>query len=230
MATATFGVIIGNRDFFPDHLVTEARQDIVNVFAEFDFDAVMLDETETKNGSVETWTHAKRASELFRQNRDRIDGIVVFLPNFGDERGVADTIKLSDLDVPILVQAYPDDRDQFTLDRRRDAFCGKISVCNNLRQYGFPYTLTTLHTVRPTHDSFKRDLKRFAGVCRVVKGLRNARLGAIGARPGNFNTVRFSEKMLQAYGISVTTIDLSEVLGEANRLSDDHAKVKSQAG
>jgi L-fucose isomerase-like protein len=228
MAQATFGVIIGNRDFFPDHLVTEARHDILKVFAELDLGAVMLAETETKNGSVETWEHAKHAADLFRKNRDRIDGFVVFLPNFGDERGVADTIKLSDLDVPILVQAYPDDQDQFTLERRRDAFCGKISVCNNLRQYGFPYTLTSMHTVRPTADSFKQDLKRFAGVCRVVKGLRNARLGAIGARPGNFNTVRFSEKILQAYGISVTTIDLSEMLGEAGRLSDDHARVRSK--
>ena len=28
MARMTLGVIFGNRDFFPDHLVTEARSDI----------------------------------------------------------------------------------------------------------------------------------------------------------------------------------------------------------
>jgi L-fucose isomerase-like protein len=227
MARATLGVIIGNRDFFPDHLVTEARQDIMQVFAELDLQAVVLESTDTKLGSVETWEHAKRAADLFKQNRERIDGVLVALPNFGDERGVADTIKLSGLQVPILVQAYPDDVGQFTLERRRDAFCGKISVCNNLRQYGFDYTLTSLHTSLPTSASFKADLEKFVGVCRVVKGLRNARLGAIGARPGNFNTVRFSEKLLQAYGISVTTVDFSEILGNARKLADDHPRVKS---
>jgi L-fucose isomerase-like protein len=227
MARATLGVIIGNRDFFPDHLVTEARRDIMQVFEELDLQAVVLEPTDTKLGSVETWEHAKRAADLFKQNRERIDGVLVLLPNFGDERGVADTIKLSGLQVPILVQAYPDDVQQFTLERRRDAFCGKISVCNNLRQYGFDYTLTSLHTSLPTSASFKADLEKFVGVCRVVKGLRSARLGAIGARPGNFNTVRFSEKLLQAYGISVTTVDLSEVLGNARKLADDHPRVKA---
>ncbi|MCD6290669.1 MAG: L-fucose/L-arabinose isomerase family protein [Anaerolineae bacterium] len=222
----TLGVIIGNRDFFPDVLVTEARQDILKVLSEMGIDAVILSETDTKLGGVETWEDAKKCAALFKKNQDKIDGILVVLPNFGDEKGVADTIKLSGLDVPILVQAYPDDLDGFHVERRRDAFCGKISVCNNLRQYGFPFTLTELHTVYPTSEEFKTDLQKFVGVCRVVKGLRNARLGAIGARPNAFNTVRFSEKLLQAYGITVNTIDLSEVFGLANKLADDDAKVK----
>ncbi|NOZ27060.1 MAG: fucose isomerase [Chloroflexi bacterium] len=224
----TLGVIIGNRDFFPDVLVTEARQDILKVLDEMNIDAVILGETDTKLGGVETWEDAKKCAALFKANQDRIDGILVVLPNFGDEKGVADTIKLSGLDVPILVQAYPDDLDGFHVERRRDAFCGKISVCNNLRQYGFPFTLTELHTVHPTSDEFKADLQKFVGVCRVMKGLRNARLGAVGARPNAFNTVRFSEKLLQAYGITVSTIDLSEVFGAADKLADDDPKVKQR--
>ncbi len=225
MSQATLAVIVGNRDFFPDRLVTEARRDILALFNELDIEPVILDESETKFGSVETYAHAKACADLFRKHRDRIDGVLVTLPNFGDEKGVADTIKLSGLEVPILVQAYPDDLSQFTLERRRDAFCGKISVCNNLRQYGFPFSLTRLHTVNPLSESFKEDLLRFVGVCRVVKGLRNARLGMVGARPNAFNTVRFSEKLLQAFGISVSTIDLSEVFAAANKLADNDPKV-----
>jgi L-fucose isomerase-like protein len=224
----TLGVIFGNRDFFPDHLVTEARKDILALFQEMNVDGVMLAETETKLGSVETYAHSKACADLFKANRDRIDGVLVVLPNFGDEKGVADTIKLSGLNVPILVQAYPDDLASFNVERRRDAFCGKISVCNNLRQYGYDYTLTSLHTSHPTSASFKADLARFLGVCRVVRGLRSVRLGAIGARPGSFQTVRYSEKILQASGITVTTIDLSEILGDAARLSDDAARVKEK--
>ncbi len=140
MAKVTLGVIVGNRDFFPDRLVTEARADILKFFKEMDIEAVIIDDKATKLGGVETWTHAKICGELFKKNAEQIDGILVSLPNFGDEKGVADTIKLSGLNVPILVQAYPDDLDQLTVERRRDGFCGKISVCNNLRQYGYAYS------------------------------------------------------------------------------------------
>ena len=228
MAKTTLAVIVGNRDFFPDRLVSEARQDFSKLFEEYDVEPVWVSELDTKLGGIETWTHAKKCAELFRANRERIEGVLVVLPNFGDEKGVADTLKLSGLNVPILVQGYPDVLDQFNVERRRDAFCGKISVCNDLRQYGFAYSLTDLHTVHPNSKSFRKDLEKFIGVCKVVNGLRNARLGAIGARPNAFNTVRFSEKLLQAYGISVATIDLSEVLGWAKKLDDNNPKVTAK--
>ena len=228
MARATLGVIIGNRDFFPDALVTEARRDLLSLFDQLDIEPVMLSETSTKLGGVETWEDAKRCAELFRRHADRIDGILVSLPNFGDEKGVADAIRLSGLRVPVLIQAYPDDLDALSVERRRDAFCGKVSVCNNLRQYRLPFSLTDRHTVHPLSPAFRADLERFLGVCRVVKGLRNVRLGAIGARPNAFNTVRYSEKILEAYGISVQTIDLSEVMGMAGRLADDDPRVREK--
>ena len=224
----TFGVIFGNRDFFPDHLVAEARQDIRDLFKEFDITPVMVGESDTKVGSVVTYEHAKTCAKLFKKHQDEIDGILVVLPNFGDEKGVADTIKLSGLDVPILVQAYPDDLDAFDVVHRRDSFCGKISACNNLRQYGYNFSLTELHTSSPKSESFRADLQKFIQVCRVVKGLKGARLGAIGARPTAFNTVRYSEKLLQASGISVTTIDLSEVFGNAEKISDNDGRVKDK--
>jgi L-fucose isomerase-like protein len=164
-------------------------------------------------------------AELFQRHGREIDGILVCLPNFGDEKGVADTIKLSGLRVPILVQAYPDMLDQFMVERRRDAFCGKVSVCNNLRQYGYAYSLTDAHTIHPLAPAFRVEMEKFLGVCRVVKGLRTARLGAVGARPGAFNTVRYSEKLLQHAGMTVTTLDLSEVLGWVSRLPDDNEGV-----
>ena len=228
MSRTTLGVIFGNRDFFPDHLVTEARKDIQDLFRDLDIKPIMVGEDKTKLGSVETYEHAKTCAALFKKHQDEIDGVLVVLPNFGDEKGVADTIKLSGLRVPILVQAYPDDPAALDVVHRRDAFCGKVSVCNNLRQYGFEFTLTNQHTISPNSESFKADLRNFVRVCHIVNGLRSARLGAIGARPTAFNTVRYSEKLLQAYGLSVTTVDLSEILGDAGKLSDDDAKVKDK--
>jgi L-fucose isomerase-like protein len=228
MTQPALGVIIGNRDFFPDVLVSEARRDLSALFGELGINAVLLDEQTTKLGAVETWADAKACGELFRKHADRIDGVLVCLPNFGDEKGVADALKLSGLDVPVLVQACPDDLDQLHVQRRRDAFCGKISVCNNLRQYGFKYSLTDRHTIRITSPEFRRELVAFLAVCRVVRGLRYARVGAIGARPNAFNTTRYSEKLLEATGVSVSTLDLSEVLEGARRLGDDDPRVKGK--
>ena len=197
----SIGVIIGNRDFFPDRLVAEARVEIVDLLKKLNINGIMLDTEATKLGGVETFQDAQKCAALFRAHRDEIIGVLVVLPNFGDERGIAETLKLADLNVPVLVQGYPDDLDKLDVARRRDSWCGKISACNNLYQFGIKYTLTTKHVVHPTDPSFIKDLNDFVAVCRVTKGLRNVRIGAIGARPGGFNTVRYSEKILQRNGI-----------------------------
>jgi L-fucose isomerase-like protein len=221
----TLGVIIGNRDFFPDVLVGEARADIAKLAHEAGFEAVMLDPAETKLGGVETFADARKCAALFARHRERIDGVLVVLPNFGDEKGVAEALKAARLDLPVLVQAYPDDLGQLGVARRRDAFCGKISVCNNLVQAGIAFSLTKRHVIHPLDPEFRGELDRFIAVCRVVRGLRNARIGAVGARPGAFNTVRYSEKILERHGISVTTIDLSEILGQAAKFGDRDARI-----
>ena len=217
----TVGVIVGNRGFFPDHLAKSGREEILKALDAAGMNTVALGPEESKFGAVETHEEAKRCAALFRKHADEIDGIIVTLPNFGDERAVADALRLSGLRVPILVQATPDHSGKMGIATRRDSFCGKMSVCNNLTQYGIPYSLTTLHTVSPDSNSFRQDLDWFAANCRVVKGLRNLRIGSIGARPAAFNTVRYSEKLLENHGISVETLDLSEVLGRINRMKDN---------
>jgi L-fucose isomerase-like protein len=191
-------------------------------------DVVALTPEESKYGAVETREESRRCADLFEKNRERIDGVIVTLPNFGEERAIADALRLADLHVPVLIQATPDDPKKMTIAFRRDSFCGKMSACNNLKQYGIPYSITTLHTEAPDSPEFVADLQWFAAVCRVVNGFRNLRVGAIGARPAAFNTVRYSEKILEANGISIETLDLSEVLGAIDRMkdNDDTAQAK----
>ncbi len=224
----TFGIIVGNRGFFPDHLAQSGRTDMIAAVERAGDKVVALTPEESKYGAVESRNEATRCADLFKKHRDAIDGIIVTLPNFGDERAIADALRGADLPVPILIQATPDTPNKMTIRDRRDSFCGKMSACNNLMQYGIPYSLTSLHTVAPDSDSFRKDLAWFAAVCRVVKGLRRLRIGAIGARPSAFNTVRYSEKILEAAGISVEPIDLSEIMGRIARMkdSDDAAQGK----
>jgi L-fucose isomerase-like protein len=224
----TLGVIVGNRGFFPDHLCKNGRETVLRVLAEEGVAVVALEPQDTSFGSIETLADAEKCASLFRQYRDEIDGVLVTLPNFGDERGVANTLRMSDLNVPVLIHAFPDEIEKMTVADRRDSFCGKMSVCNNLRQYGIKYSLTTLHTVDPTSADFRQDLHRFVAICRIVRHLKRARIGAIGARPAAFNTVRYSEKLLEHAGINVETLDLSEVLGRADRLKQDEPTVEAK--
>jgi L-fucose isomerase-like protein len=228
MEAVTLGLIVGNRGFFPDHLCETGRQTVLKVLEESDIRTVALSPEDTKFGSVETLQDAHMCADLFKEHRDEIDGVLVSLPNFGDERAIANTLRWSELGVPVLVQAFPDDPQRMTIADRRDAFCGKMSACNNLHQYGIKFSLTTQHTISPESADFRADLARFAGVCRVVKGLKNARVGAIGARPAAFNTVRFSEKLFERSGISIETLDLFELFGWINALSDGDSRVKAK--
>ncbi len=228
MQQPTLGVIVGNRGFFPDHLCDTGRKTILSVLEEEGIKAVALPREEGKFGSIESLQDAQKCADLFKANRDEIDGVLVTLPNFGDERAIANALRWAELNVPVLVQAFPDDAASMTIADRRDSFCGKMSACNNLVQYSIKFSLTSLHTVDPTSASFRSDLRRFVSTCRVVRGLRGARIGAIGARPAAFNTVRFSEKLLERAGISVETLDLSEVFGRAARLKADDRKLKTK--
>lgn len=222
----TFGLIVGTRNIFSSKLAMEARQVLLERISEMGHSYIILPSEETPTGNIETLKDAQKCAKLFSENRDKIDGVIVVLPNFGDELGVVNTLSLAKLDVPVLVQACDDDNDKVDVYSRRDAFCGKISVCNNLYQYGIPFTDTTFHTYPIESETFEKDVKYFAGVCRVVNGLRSARIGAIGSRPGAFQTMRASEKLLQAYGITVVPVDLSEIFGAAQKIDNNASDLK----
>jgi L-fucose isomerase-like protein len=223
-----FGLIVGSRGFFNAELAVSVREKLLKALEDQGYDYVITPFEATPSGAIETREHARMAATLFRENADRIDGIIIVLPNFGDELGIVQTLEMAALNVPVLVQACDDDLDNLTVSGRRDAFCGKLSVCNNLYQYDIPFTNTSLHTYPIDSEEFVKDLHFFAAVCRVVRGLRGARIGAIGARPAAFQTVRFSEKLLQSAGITVVPVDLSEIIFGAQALADDDPGVKEK--
>jgi L-fucose isomerase-like protein len=224
----TLGVIIATRGFFNPALAVEGRKNLVALLQRLGIRYVIGGEEATPNGAVETLTDARLYAQLFMEHKAEIDGILVSLPNFGDELGVVQTVDLSRLGVPVLVHAFDDELDKVDVKHRRDAFCGKLSVCNNLFQYGIPWTDTTQHTCAVDSSEFEADLNRFMSVCRVVRGLRGARVGMIGARPAAFQTVRYSEKLLQSTGITVVPVDLSEILGAADKIAESAKELQEK--
>lgn len=222
-----FGIIIGTRAYFNSALAKDVKKQLLKVLDDAGYEYIILPEEATPTGSssIETLEDGIKNAELFRQHRDEIDGIIVSLPNFGYEIGIINTISRADLNVPVLVQACDDENDKVDLDSRRDAFCGKISVCNNLYQYGIPYSLTSLHTYSIYSEDLVKDINKFAAICRVVDTLRHCRIGQIGTRPLGFNTCRASEKLLQRSGITVVPADMSELIFDAQKVADDDPRL-----
>ena len=204
-----FALFLGNRGFFPGELLFSAREEMTRALERNGYGVLAPDASLTRFGGVETIEEGKLYAQFLREHRGEYDGIIVCLPNFGDENGAYYALK--DADVPILVQAYPDEAGKMDFAHRRDALCGKIAMCNVLRQAGIRYTLTREFTVHPDDPSFAEDLRLFAGTCRVVRGMRSFNVGAIGARTTAFKTVRIDEIAMQKKRINVETIDLAQV-------------------
>ena len=217
----TLGVVIGSRAFFSPAPCKTARDDVLLQLAKLGIKAITLPFEATANGAVQSISDAELYARHFKALADEIDGLVICLPNFGDEIAVVELVNRAKLNVPILLQASNDEVSKVDVHTRRDAFCGKISVTNNFWQYGIPFTETSSHTSDTWGEEFAGDLNRFSRVCRTVRGLKNARLGSIGARTGAFQTMRYSEKLLQASGITVVTVDLSEMMGAASAIKDN---------
>jgi len=222
------GLVIGSREFFNGAPALESRGQLIAHLERLGIEFSILPVEATKHGAVQSRQDAHLYAEHFRSQRDLLDGLVICLPNFGDEIAILELVTRAKLNVPILLQASNDEIDKVDLANRRDAFCGKFSVTNNFYQYDVPFTDTTSHTCDVDGAEFAADLDRFARTCRVVRGLSNARIGAIGARSGPFQTMRFSEKLLQASGLTVVTVDLSEILHAAGSLADDAGEVTAK--
>jgi L-fucose isomerase-like protein len=222
------GLVVGSREFFNGEPALQTRKELQKQLDRINVAAAILPVDATKNGAVQSREDARRYAAFFREQHSAIDGLVICLPNFGDEIAISELLNEARLGVPILLQASNDEIDKVDVRSRRDAFCGKFSVANNFYQYGVPFTDTTSHTVDVDSTEFAADLDRFVRICRVVRGLKRARIGSIGARTGAFQTMRFSEKLLQASGLTVVTVDLSEMIFAANALGDNSPEVKAK--
>src|SRR5258708_8935031 len=159
----TMGVIVGNRGFFPSHLATSGRLEMIAALEAAGIKPIVLTPEETAHGAVETYEDAKKCAALFKKHAAEIDGIIITLPNFCEERGLADPLRLAHLQGPVLIHATPDSAGKMTIAFRRASFFGKMSICNNLKQYGIPYSLTRVHTEAPDSAAFKSALDWFSG-------------------------------------------------------------------
>ncbi len=224
---STFALFFGNRGFFPASLIAQAREELPRLLKAWGHDVLMLDEAATRYGAVETRQEGEIYANFLRHHHGQFDGVIVSLPNFGDEFGAVTALK--EAGVPILIQAYPDELDKLEPALRRDAYCGKLSIMDVFQQYDLKFTVLKPHVVYPASDAFKQNIDYFDRVCRVVQGMRGMVVGAIGARTTPFKTVRIDEVTLQKHGIVVETVDLSEVIARVKAASTGSDAYRAKA-
>ena len=218
-----FALYFGNRGFMPAELIAGARHDMIKAVTAAGHEALVMDEKATRYGAVETREEGRLYRDWLKSHEGEYDGVILCMPIFIDENGAA--AALQDANVPILMQAYPDEIGKMDFAHRRDAFCGKFSVTDVFYQYKIPFTVFKPHVVHPLSDAFRKNLDDFAAVCRIVKGMRRFNLGCIGARTTAFKTVRFDELTLQRHGINVECFDLSELIYKVGQKKDSDAAV-----
>jgi len=165
MDKTTFALFIGNRGFFPAALLAEAREELPRVLKGLGHEVLMLDAAATRYGAVETPREGEIYANFLRENRGKYGGVILSLPNFGDETGAIAALK--DADVPILIHGYPDEMDKMGPAVRRDAFCGKLSIMDVFNQNGLKFTALKPHVVSPTSERFKANVDHFDRVCRA---------------------------------------------------------------
>jgi L-fucose isomerase-like protein len=223
----TFALFFGNRGFFPASLITAARKEMVATLKRLGHRTLVLDAKATRHGAVETPEEGAKYAKFLEVHRGEYGGVILCLPNFGDENGAV--VALRDAGVPILVQAYPDELDKMAPELRRDAFCGKFSIMDVFTQHGLPFTALQPHTSHPKSPTFADNIDYFDRTCRVYGGMQRMTVGAIGARTTAFKTVRIDEVALQRHGITMETLDLSDVFARMKALKNTDRKVKAKA-
>jgi len=227
VAKTTFALFFGNRGLFPAPLLTAARAEVSGALKRLGHDVLMLPQDATRYGAVETPREGQLYANFLHANRGKFGGVVLSLPNFGDETGAV--AALQDAAVPILIHAYPDELDKMSPALRRDAFCGKLSIMDVFCQYGLPFTALQPHATHPATQTFAANIAYFDRVCRVHSALRRMVVGSIGARTTAFKTVRIDELTLQKYGITVESLDLSAVLARMHALKTGDAPLLAKA-
>lgn len=226
MSKMTFALCFGNRGFFPESLIAEARREVKGVMDKLGYETLIMEEDATRYGAVETVEEGKKFAAFLKEHEGEYDGVILSLPNFGDENGAI--AALENCGVPILIQAYPDEIGKMDFQHRRDAFCGKFSIMDVFYQCKLPFTVFKPHVVHPCTETFKQHIRWFAAVCRIVNKMKKLTVGAIGARTTAFKTIRFDELTLQKYGITTETLDLSEVFIRLKDVNTEDSRFKQK--
>ena len=217
-------LLVANRGFFPSSVIEAAYDEMRQAAAKAGVELLEIEKEKVKYGAVETTQEGMIYHDFLEEHHGEYNGVIICLPNFGDENGIKAALR--DVNVPVLLQAYPDEIGKMDFANRRDAFCGKLGLCAVFKQMGFKFTSGKPFVMHPLSDAFAKELKEFVSICNIVKRMRYMRLGVFGARTTAFKSVRFDEGAMEARGCDVETFDLTMVMEKYEEIDPESAEVQ----
>jgi len=216
-------LLVANRGFFPSSVIEAAYDEMRQAAAKAGVELLEIEKDKVKYGAVETTQEGMVYHDFLEQHHGEYDGVIICLPNFGDENGIKAALR--DVNVPVLLQAYPDEIGKMDFASRRDAFCGKLGLCSVFKQMGFKFTSGKPFVMHPLSAAFEKELAEFVSICNIVKRMRYMRLGVFGARTTAFKSVRFDEGAMEARGCDTEVFDLTMVMEKYNEIDENSADV-----
>ena len=217
-------LLVANRGFFPSSVIESAYADMRAAAAKVGVALLEIEKDRVKYGAVETTQEGMIYHDFLEEHHGEYDGVIICLPNFGDENGIKAALR--DVNVPVLLQAYPDEIGKMDFANRRDAFCGKLGLCAVFKQMNFKFTSGKPFVMHPLSAAFERELREFASICNVVRRMRYMRLGVFGARTTAFKSVRYDEGAMEARGCDVESFDMTMVMERYETISVDDEAAK----
>ena len=176
----------------------------------------------TPTGAVNTLDEAEAMAEYFQANK--VDGVILCPLDFGDERSAA---KIAEkLGVPVMLYATkePPAMDNPGMGRVSDSYCGNLGMATALHRRHIEFHWGGI--IFPDEPEFKAEVETFVQAVSVVKGLKGARLGQVGVRPGTFETVAYDEaQLIKKFGQNVIYTEISDIVRVAEGYADDDPEV-----
>jgi len=175
-------------------------------------------------GCVHSLDEAETAARFFQLHE--VDGLIVCPLDFGDERSAAKVAEKCGKPVLLFATTEPPARDDGSLGRVSDSYCGTLSIASALYRRKLKFRFAGIHA--PQDPAMVREAQTFVQALAVVTGLRNARIGQVGVRPGTFETVGYDEAaLIGKFGQNVLYRELSDIVDRARSLGDDDAETQS---
>ena len=217
-------LLVANRGFFPSSVIESAYAEMRQAALKAGVELLEIEKDKVKYGAVETTQEGMVYHDFLEEHHGEYDGVIICLPNFGDENGIKAALR--DVNVPVLLQAYPDEIGKMDFAQRRDAFCGKLGLCSVFKQMGFKFTSGKPFVMHPLSDAFNKELTEFKAICNIVKKMRYMRLGVFGARTTAFKSVRFDEGAMERLGCDTESFDFTTVMEKYNEITADCEEAK----
>lgn len=187
---------------------------------------VAPDPSITQGGLVRNLQDAGKVLKLFRDRE--VVGVILGGMTFGHETSAVGGI-LANLPkgTPVLHFAT---KGEVAKDGTRpsDSWCGQFMIASAMKRREIPFE--HIPTCFPEEPAFAEGVSRFTRACAAHQAFRGARIGQIGTRPEEFESVWWDEASLQRdFNQTIVPVDLAEVFMRLDGVGADDAEVRSAA-